>query len=238
MSRSDRTSFSIVAAVAVLAVATAGVVGVANAQSADTYTVRQDGQCTEITPLDGNESVKAFYDYRSTIPENPYTTRWGPGFSSEGTTDLQEAETSVLFLYEDPSGVLSLVAIHDAREEGADGGAASFDVSGLPADGSWVVKDDEYDSPENVDRWRHDGTTADIDWAWSRSATDGGAFAGLGDDFDVTIDPAFNGEAELFVQSDWGVVEEWAFLSGDRANPERISLDRSEPVSVSTESCG
>jgi len=211
--------------------------GIASGQSAESYAVRQGDQCIPTTPLSGDEPVKEFYGYESTFEDNPYTTAIGPGFSSEGTIDLQVAETSLLFLYASPDGNLSLVMIHGAREEGEDGGSASFDISGLPADGRWAVKDDDYDSPENDDRWSHGETTAEIHWAWSRSATDGGAFEGLGDEFEVTIDPAFNGEAELFGQVNWGVVENWTVLSGDRGSPNRTSLDLEENVTISSESC-
>lgn len=212
-------------------------VGVATAQESEPVTVRQDGECFRITPLEGNRSVKAFYDYRSTIEGNPYTTVPGPGFSSEGTVDLQRPETSLLFLHEDPNGTLSLVVVHGARETGEDGGAASFEMTGLPEDGTWAVKDDEYDSPNNTDSWRHGPTTAAVDWAWGESATDGGAYAGLGDDFAVTVDPAFNAEAALFTRSDWGVVDDWEVVSGNRSDPARTELDRFEPVTISTEPC-
>ena len=206
-------------------------------ENGTTYSVRQGDQCYPISALTGDQSVKEFYDYRSTIEDNPYTTQEGSSFSSEGTKDLQRAETSILFLYEDPNGELSLVMVHGAREEGVDGGAASFEIEGLPAEGEWAVKDDEYDSPENLDQWEHGEETAEIHWVWSQYATDGGAFAGLGDDFEVTIHPAFNEDAELFDQSDGGSVDDWQALSDSGDDPERISLDLTRPITISTEPC-
>jgi len=41
----------------------------------DTYAVVQGEDCTEISPLYGNESVKSFYDYRTPIPRTPRRTR-------------------------------------------------------------------------------------------------------------------------------------------------------------------
>ena len=211
--------------------------GVAAGQSTGSYSVQQDDRCVAVTPLSGDESVLEFYGYESTFEDNPYTTSIGPGFSSVGTLDLQVPETSLLFLYSDSAGILSLVFVHGSREGGVDGGSASFDVTGLPADGRWAVKDDEYDSPNNEDDWTHGDTTAEIDWTWGRSATDGGAFEGLGDEFNVTIDPAFNGEAELFGQTHDGLVDNWTVLSGDREAPNRTSLDLEENVTVSSEPC-
>ena len=236
---SGQSAVRFVAALLVLAIVAWGAfgAGIASGQSEESYAVRQGDQCTPITPLSGDEPVLEFYGYQSTFEDNPYTTSIGPSFSSEGTLDLQVPETSLLFLYEDPGGNLSLVMVHGSREGGVDGGSASFDLSGLPADGRWAVKDDDYDSPNNEDTWTHGGTTAEIDWTWSRSATDGGAFSGLGDEFNVTIDPAFNGEAELFGVSNFGVVDNWTALSGDTERPDRTSLDLEENVTISTEPC-
>lgn len=235
---SRRTTAAFVTVVLSLVIVTWGTVGVASGQSDDAYGVRQGGECFATTPLSGDEPVKQFYGYHSTIDNDSSAVGVSPSFSSEGTFDLQRAETSLLFLYAAPGGNLSLVVIHGARQEGEDGGVASFDVAGLPEDGEWVVKDDEYDSPNNTDRWNHSGTTAEIDWAWSRAATDGGAFAGLGDEFEVTVAPGFNGEAELFGADNWGVVEDWQLLSGNRSDPERVPLDMGENVTISSEPCG
>ena len=231
------TAVIAVTAAVLLSVAAAGLAGVGSGQGTDRYAVEQGGECFTIEPLTGNESVLQFYDYHSTKEDNPYTTRIGPGFSSEGTIDLQRAETSLLFLYRDPAGNLSLVMIHGARAEGVDGGSATFDLGGLPADGRWAVKDDQYDSPDNYDDWRHGRTTARIDWTWAKYATDGGAYEGLGEDFSVTIEPAFNRDAALYARHYNGTVDEWQALSGDRADPERTALDRSEPVTIATGDC-
>ena len=237
-SANETIAATIVLAIVGAALAASGPVTVASAQADEPFTVRQEEQCYPVSPLTGNQAVFEFYDYRSTFPENPYTTQNGSGFSSEGTIDLQRADTSLLFLYEDAVGTVSLVMIHGDRERGDYGGAVSFNITGLPADGRWAVKDDEYDSDENLDRWQHGQRTAQIDWVWSRSATDGGAYEGLGDEFNVSIDPAFNAEAALFTQGDWGAVDDWQLLSGSRANATRIPLDRYEPVSISTTPCG
>lgn len=220
----------------VFAVASAGVAGLAGGENREDHTVRQEDECFEVTPLEGTDSVKAFYDYHTPFPDNPYTTEQGESYSSEGTVDLQEERTSLLFLYRDADGTLSLVMVHGSFGDG-DGGSASFRIAGLPEDGRWAVKDDEYDGPSNYDRWGHGSTTARIDWTWGENATDGGAFEGLGDDFVVRVDPAFNEDAALYGQYYDGTVEDWQVLSGDRSDPDRTSLDLTEPVTISTEPC-
>ena len=242
MSRAERGSTVGFVVVVVLAVVTAGAVGVAGAQtngsqSTDAYSIRQDGQCATITPLTGNDSAKEFYAYNLPYPDNPYATGLNESYSSEGTTDLQQNRTSLLFLHQSADGNLSLVMVHGTKGEGTDGGAASFEITGLPADGAWTVKDDDYNNSHNYDRWNHTNTTAAVDWTWGGNATDGGVYAGLGDDFRVTIDPAFNEEAALYGQHYNGTVEDWQALSGERTDPDRISLDRTEPVIISTEPC-
>jgi len=49
----------------------------------DTYAVVQGEDCTEISPLYGNESVKSFYDYRTPIPGEPSTNQTGRSLQFE-----------------------------------------------------------------------------------------------------------------------------------------------------------
>ncbi|MFB6129758.1 MAG: hypothetical protein ABEJ28_02945 [Salinigranum sp.] len=220
----------------------------AGAQQGGQFSVVQGGDCTSITPLSGGEPVEARYGYQ--LPggkwtgKNGATDDGGPYFQSTGTSALQRKNTSLLFLYDGPKG-LSLVVVHGKGGPGKrGGGAATFTFSGLPGDGSWVVKDDFYLDPKtgtpadtNYDRWKLDGPEQKIDWTWGGHYTDGGAFRGLGSQFEVRIDPAFNDASALDSQDYSGKVSDWQVLSGSFQNPERHSLDLSTPVTVRSGSC-
>jgi len=227
--------------------------GVAAAQSdttqtSDTYAVTQGDRCFTVTAFTGTESVKQLYDYRTPYPNNPYTNRTGDTFSSHGTTAIQEVNKSVLFLYQqqgdDGNETLSLVMVHGAYDQyPSAGGAASFNITGLPEDGTWAVQDDEYDNGDNYDNWSvQPGRTA-VDWTWGPQRTDGGAFAGLGEEFTVTIDPAFNQNAPLYGEYYNGSLEGWDAVSNEQADSanatyNRTALDGVQPVTISTQSCG
>lgn len=190
----------------------------------DTYAVTQGDACAEITPFSGNESAKSFYDYRTPIADNPYTNRTGQSFSSKGTVLLQRPNASSVFLYEDRNGTLSLVFLHGAVDNATDGGSATFTVAGLPEDGNWTVKDDEYEGADNYDEWRESDGIHRVDWTWGPNKTDGGVYTGLGDEFEVTVDPAFNSDAALYGDHYNGTVQHWTVLSSERGGVERASL--------------
>ena len=180
-----------------------------------TYRIVQGDQEFEVRPIQGELPVEEFYDYRY-----PYQSRedpsWGRSFSSEGTTELQQDDTSILMLYEGPNGV-SLVAIHDKyyedRENGTAGSSVSWELTGLPEDGEWAMIDDDYDwrnetvEKDDIHQLGADhrtgaagndgdppeGVDARLSWVWSNGRTDGMAYRGLGgEDVSITIDPAFN----------------------------------------------
>lgn len=202
----------------------------------DTYAVVQGEDCTEISPLYGNESVKSFYDYRTPIPENPYTNQTGRSYSSKGTLPLQQPDTSNFFLYEDSAGNLSLVFLHGSTDNASDGGSATFTIAGLPEDGNWTVKDDEYEGDHNYDAWREADGVHRVDWTWGEGKTDGGAYTGLGENFTVTIDPAFNTDAELYGQQYDGTVRYWSAISNGQDTIDRTSLT-AEQVNITSEGC-
>lgn len=196
----------------------------------------QGDRCIPITPLSGEETVKAMYNYQLKSASNPYAYSYGDLFGSAGTTDLQRDDTSILFLYDGPEG-LSLVGVHGKLRGGSDGGAATFVFRGLD-DGTWVVKDDQYDGPNNIDRWDHGETRTRVDWAWFRNRTDGFAYRGLEGDLPVNIDPVFNERAALYdAYGEQATVEEWQVLSGDRDDPERHSLALDEPITLVRGGC-
>lgn len=210
------------------------------------YVLVQTDTCFPMTPLSGDEPVEDLYDYR--LPErfvseengasDPGT---GPYYSSAGTDSLQAADSSVLFLYDGPGG-LSLVVVHGDVTDSA-GGSATFTVSGVPEGSSWVVKDDYYRDPEtgeiadsNFDRWETGGHTHEIDWTWG-GKTDGGALRGLGDDFELRIDPEFNEDATLYGEHYEGDVEDWQAVVGSQTGLKRVGLKLDEPVTLRSGEC-
>lgn len=234
-----------------LGVAASGVVpamGDVRSETAGTYVLRQGDRCLPLVPLSGQVPVEEFYSYQ--LPDgvwdgaNGARDDGGPYYSSAGTRDLQRPDASLLFLYDGPGG-LSLVVVHGSVESSREGGgSATFAFTGLPTDGHWVVKDDYYLDPQtgqpaesNFDRWNVGGTDQTISWTWAADGTDGGAFRGLGTDFAVGIDPAFNGAARRLEQNYEGRVTDWHLLSGDLADPDRYSLALDQPVTIQPGSC-
>jgi len=215
-------------------------------EGSDAYVATQGSETVEISPLKGNMTVQELYDYRlpsrydnefdnealngATYPEN------GPYYGSAGTGNLQQADTSTMFLYDGPNG-LSFVVVHEGGASD-DGGSATFEISNLSESGQWVVKDDLYfrddgqKANSNYDIWDVNSSTHTIDWTWGGGGEDGGAFQPVGEDFSFTIDPAFNEESELYEQFYNGDVEDWQVLSGDMNNPERTSLNLTQEVTV------
>lgn len=220
----------------------------AEEETAD-YTATQDGETIEIEALSGDMPVEELYDFR--LPDrydneadnnatNGASYGSGPYYGSAGTEDLQQGDTSIMFLYDGPEG-LSLVVVHEGVGSN-DGGSATFEITDLNGDGEWVVKDDLYlDSDgtlasSNYDRWNTSSNPQTIDWTWGSGGSDGGAFSTLSEDFEFTINPAFNEEAGLYDDNFYdGEVDEWEVLSGDRNNPDRTTLDMNEEVTVSAE---
>ncbi len=200
------------------------------AVAADTHepaavTVTQNDACVETTPINGSgESIASFYDYR-----NPETEPSSGTFSSHGTTAYQQADTSLLMVYDGPDG-LGLVIVHDRYEEsdGTDGGAASFHMTGLPSSGEWVVEDDDYDGQD--DRFDHGETESDLHWTWTTGRTDGAAYSGLGETFEISIDPAWGDDAELDMDdpSYSGNITEWQVISATDDGFERQPLPNTE----------
>src|SRR4029453_8095782 len=109
-----------------------------------------------VIPLRGANAVEAFYGY--------------PGGAARSAEGLEQSDTSLLFLYEDPQGRVSLVMIHDAND--GSGGRAVFDFAGIPAGTSFVVQDDPGDPSYAV---AFPGGTARGAWQWDALNTDGGA---------------------------------------------------------------
>jgi|AntDeeMinimDraft_4_1070355.scaffolds.fasta_scaffold00002_159 hypothetical protein len=188
-----------------------------NDDTPQNYSVVQNGECTTITSFgDGSESVEEFYDYRT-----PYTQQSSYTYSSFGTTQFQQDNTSVLFFYEGAEGA-SLVLVHGHLDGDSAGGALTMELEGLPEEGEWVIEDDNYEG--QYDEFDHAGTSSRITWAWTENRTDGGVFqGGLGDGFEITVDPAFNDDADFRVYE--GNITEWQALSDTGDDIERTALD-------------
>ena len=209
----------------------------------DSYVVEQGDSCHPIEPLSTNGTVESFYDYRNheTHPEDVDRM-----YSSYGTEHLQEDDTSILFLHEGTDG-LSLVMVHDQVDGDTEGGAVTFDIAGLPSEAEWVVQDDLYDGESNMATWGSGDGWASASWIWAEARTDGGAIqGGLDDEFAVTIQPAFNEDAEHYDNEDLydpefhgdGEIEDWEVLSGDADDPDRTELPSlEEPVTIRTGTC-
>ena len=134
--------------------------------------------------------------------------------------------------------------MHGSRDSGpSDGGAVTFEITGLLANGTWVVKDDYLDpapgesAPNYYNTWQINEMAAVIDWTCGNGGTDGGVFRAPHDAFSVTINPAFNEQAALFGEQYEGTVESWQFLVPTGDAVQRLSLDMSASVTVETGSC-
>ena len=218
--------------------ATAG--GSGAGKTVTTCRMKQGDHEVEIEPLSGDEPVEELYDYR--LPDeyegDGATTGEGQYYRSVGTESLQRNATSIMFLYDGPNG-LSFVVVHDALD-GDGGGSVSWEVTSVPTDADWIVKDDYYVDAEsgesvetNYDNWHTDGSDHTVDWTWMKGRTDGGVLGYFGEDFSFTVHPAFNEKAALYGDHYDGDIENWEMLSGDLNSPDRISLDLDAAVTVS-----
>lgn len=205
--------------------------GSASTQAGGPHALVQDSECVSLSPVTGNVPVEEFYKYK----------RGGTRYSSAGPiTGLERERTSRLLLYRDPNDVLSLVVVHGKHHiedvpEG--GGAVSFTFEGLPDNGEWAVRDDQYEGPNLYDQWELEEGRTTVHWTWQGGRTDGAVFTGLGNDFSITIVPKFNGKAELYEKHYEGDVEAWEALGGNQANPDVVSLAMDKSVVIESGRC-
>jgi len=164
---------------------------VADHHETASYVVEQNGVCRPIEPFDSGGTVASFYDYRSNATTGLASQ---PGRSSYGTESLQSANGSVLFLHEGSDG-LSLGVVHGRVNGSGDGGRATMEFVGLPADAEWAVRDDADPRNDGTPVRRADTFTtgdgwASGSWSWRDGHTDGGALnGGFNGRFAVTVDP-------------------------------------------------
>lgn len=222
---------SVALALVVVTAVLAAIPGTATAQENRTFIVEQGGNCVEVTPVgNGSQSGAAYYDYRVLNDTANY--------SSFGTRDIQEDQTSQLFVHDGSDG-LSLVFLHD-RINAPGGFAATADLSGLPSDGRWAVEDDNYTNRDDV--FNYTDTGAHIEWVSNGERTDGAVFTGLGssDYSTITADVKFNERSNRYPFEEWdgspdqNRIERWVVRSGTGQTTE---LDMSQPVEISPGTC-
>jgi hypothetical protein len=174
------------------------------------YTIEQGGGAPQgVIPLLDADDVKTFYGY--------------PGGANRSDTGLEQSDTSLLFLYEDIQGRVSLVMIHDANDRS--GGKAVFDFVGIPDGTTFVVQDDPEDSYVAPP-----GGTATVTWRWNDANTDGGALSGSLERqaWTITITPRFPPEGGQTA----GKITTWKFLTGRLDSPTEIGLDVTAPIII------
>jgi hypothetical protein len=170
--------------------------------------VRQGQVEFVVTPLSTNEDVAAFYGY-----DDPY--------NASSALDLQQSETSRLFLYTDGIS-MSLVMLHDSAEEQrgetpATPGQVKMTISYLPSGSSWSVLDD----PGDDDYAIAVGETT-VEWAWIECCTDGGAIS-VGADLPL----AQCVHVDLTESEN---ITGWQFLSGNPSTPDVSQLSMASPT--------
>ncbi len=185
------------------------------------YTIEQSGLAsTVVKPLVGTQSVEDFYAYGTlSSPSN-----------ASSNTGLEEDDTSILFLYEDASGNVSLVMIHD-KASGigtGSGGKVIFGFTGVPGSPtSFRVSDDGGET----------GTTTST-WQWNNDNTDGGALGFLNADFTITIAPDFvpddDPEDEDVPGLTPGDIDSWKWLtgSGTLLSPTEVPLNLTQTITI------
>lgn len=131
-------------------------------------TIEQLGFSANISSLLGTLDPVAYYDYGGT-------------FASSANTGLEAMDMVRIFLYEDPSGNISLFFILDIQNNGT-GGTAALDFECLPAGSSVIVSDDAGEFT---------GAAPNIvaDFFWQGCCTDGGVIGGMGcgNTFDIYL---------------------------------------------------
>ncbi|MCB9787012.1 MAG: hypothetical protein H6744_10015 [Deltaproteobacteria bacterium] len=133
------------------------------------YTVTQGGQTFQIAPLAGTSDVTTFYGYD--VPNE-----------LSSNTGLEASNRSVFGLYRDPNGVMSLLIIHDAVEDGS-GGQFDMTLAGLTS-GTLAVEDDPSGAPDAFG-----DPNGAYSWKWPQCCTDGAAIEDIGNAPCFTVTP-------------------------------------------------
>jgi hypothetical protein len=121
------------------------------------YELTTPTQTLPLTPFDGWDDAVAFYGY-------------GWQDQASATTGYEISNQSVVFLYRDMSGNISLFYINDAVNDGS-GGNLELSITGAAGLGILV-----YDDPPSAwsnDTYWNDGWEVYAGWQWGQCCTDG-----------------------------------------------------------------
>ena len=177
------------------------IVGIA--QGDGFYTVSQGTTKVPIVPLEQAGDAAGFYAMTN----------------MQSATGFEEANTAVLFLYQDTvGGDLSLFVLLGGAAGTA--GTASVTLDGVPIGAAFTVQDDGFDFR---DVWELTPPTGNVTWAWDQGRGDGMVLGPLGLEFDLTIFPNF---------AAGGGITDVIFLSGNIGAPTEIALNLTEPIIV------
>jgi|APHM01.1.fsa_nt_gi hypothetical protein len=171
-----------------------------------------DGTTHCVEPVESDRSVQEYYGYAR-----------GPSDSAGTPDELEANDATVTFVYRNSdNGQQSLVSINGNARTTSDGGgnvAMAFEgVSGY----RWQVKDGRPGSDTgDVDPYRTpDGefsASESVIWGWLDERTDGGAFAPLGDSFDITATSLAEGSVGDTTQARVGLGR-WLLVDGSDIN--------------------
>jgi len=167
------------------------------------YTVSQGATRVTVTPLANAVDVVGFYGYAGSM----------------ATTGFEEANTAVMFLYENTAnGELSLFVILGGAAGGA-AGAASMTLNGVPTGAGFQVQDDNFDFR---DQWDLTPPTGTVSWTYDDGLGDGMVLGPLTDELEMTLFPQFTTG-----------ISQVKFLSGSVAFPQSTTLNLVDPIVIS-----
>ena len=172
------------------------------AQGDGFYTVSQGETRVQITPLENAGSPVDFYAFASTQPN----------------TGFEEANTAIIFLYQDTVSGEQSVFVLLGGAAGTTAGAVTMTLAGVPAGADFIVQDDEFDFR---DTWAVTPPTGNISWTWDDGLGDGMVLGPLGLDFELSLFPQFT----------TGITRV-KFLSGNIAAPTEIALNLVDPIII------
>jgi len=171
------------------------------AQGDGFYTVSQGETRVQIVPLENPQAAVDYYGYTA----------------SRSATGLEEANTAILFVYQDTlSGEMSLFVLFGGGAGTA--GSASMSLTGVPAGAGFTVQDDSFDFR---DSWEVTPPTGNVAWSWDQGGGDGMVLGPLGTEFDLTIFPQFTSGVSTV-----------KFLSGRVGDPDEIILNLIDPIII------
>lgn len=172
------------------------------AQGSGFYTVSQGATQVPIVPLASAGEPSAFYKVTN----------------MQAATGLEKPNTAIMFLYQNTvNGQISLFVILGAA--GGTAGSTKITLSGVPAAAKWQVQDDG--TGDFREQWALTPPTGSASWAWDQGRGDGFVLGPLGTDFQLSLFPEFTSG-----------ITDVKFLSGDRTNPQTITLNKIDPIIV------